>query len=81
VVKTILTILLIIISIALTIIVLMQEGKNQGLSASIGGSAPSTDSYWNKNKGRSKDAMIVKATAALTVLFFVITLVLSSKWM
>ena len=70
--KTALTIIFIIICIALTVIVLMQEGKQQGLGA-IGGMA---DSYWGKNKGRSMEGMLVKVTTALVVLFMVISAVL-----
>ena len=69
VVKTILTIVFIIICIALTVIVLMQEGKQQGLG-SIGGMA---DTYWGKNKGRSVEGVLVKATTAMVVLFMVIS--------
>ena len=49
--RTILTILFVIDCIALTVVVLMQEGKSQGLGA-IAGAA---DTYWGKNKGRSMD--------------------------
>ena len=70
--KTALTIIFIIICIALTVIVLMQEGKQQGLGA-IGGMA---DSYWGKNKGRSMEGMLVKITTVLVVLFMVISAVL-----
>ncbi len=73
VLKTILTIIFIIICIALTVVVLMQEGKQQGLG-SIGGMA---DSYWGKNKGRSMEGILVKATTAMVVLFMVISAVLS----
>lgn len=72
VLKTILTIIFIIICIALTVIVLMQEGKQQGLG-SIGGMA---DTYWGKNKGRSMEGVMVKATTAMVVLFMVISAVL-----
>lgn len=72
VLKTILTIIFIIICIALTVVVLMQEGKQQGLG-SIGGMA---DTYWGKNKGRSMEGMLVKATTAMVVLFMVISAVL-----
>lgn len=72
VLKIILTVLLIIVSIALTVIVLMQEGKQQGLG-SIGGMA---DTYWGKNKGRSMEGMLVKVTAVLVGLFMVISAVL-----
>ena len=52
--KIILTIVFVLICIALTVIVLLQEGKSQGLGA-IGGMA---DSYWGKNKGRSMDGTL-----------------------
>ncbi len=72
VLKTILTIIFIIICIALTVIVLMQEGKQQGLG-SIGGMA---DTYWGRNKGRSMEGVMVKATTVMVVLFMVISAVL-----
>ena len=56
--RTILTILFVIDCIALTVVVLMQEGKSQGLGA-IAGAA---DTYWVKNKGRSMEGGLVKAT-------------------
>ena len=46
--KIILTVIYAIDCIALTVVVLMQEGKQQGLG-SIAGVA---DTYWGKNKGR-----------------------------
>ena len=42
----------------MTVIVLMQEGKNNGLGALTG----SADTYWSKNKGRSMEGMLVKVT-------------------
>lgn len=71
--KTILTIVYIIVCIALTVIVLMQEGKNAGLSGSISGVA---DTYWGKNKGRSMEGALEKGTKVLAVLFIVITFAL-----
>ena len=71
--KIILTIVFVLICIALTVIVLLQEGKSQGLGA-IGGMA---DSYWGKNKGRSMEGGLVKATAIMGVLFFVISVALN----
>ncbi len=49
----ILLILYIIDCIALTVVVLMQEGKQAGLTGAISGAA---ESYWGKNKGRSMEA-------------------------
>ena len=71
--RTILTILFVIDCIALTVVVLMQEGKSQGLGA-IAGAA---DTYWGKNKGRSMEGVLVKATTIMGVLFFVLAVVLN----
>ena len=71
--RTILTILFVIDCIALTVVVLMQEGKSQGLGA-IAGAA---DIYWGKNKGRSMEGGLVKATTVMGVLFFVLAVVLN----
>lgn len=73
VLKMILTVVFIIISIALTVIILMQEGKSAGLGA-IAGAA---DTYWGKNKGRSMEGMLVRITRILVVLFAVIAAVLN----
>ena len=62
--KTILTVIFILVCIALTVIILMQEGKSAGLGA-IAGAA---DTYWGKNKGRSMEGMLVKGTKILVVL-------------
>lgn len=72
--KTVLMVLLIIICIALTAIILSQEGKQNGLGSLSG---QQFDSYWSKNKGRSKEGLLVKLTTALVVLFFVISAVLN----
>ncbi len=73
VVKTIVTVVFILICLVLTVIILMQEGKSAGLGA-IAGAA---DTYWGKNKGRSMEGMLVKITRVLVVLFLVISAVLN----
>ncbi|MFG6384645.1 MAG: preprotein translocase subunit SecG [Lachnospiraceae bacterium] len=73
VLKMVLMVIFIIISIGLTVIVLMQEGKSAGLGA-ISGAA---DTYWGKNKGRSMEGILVKLTRALVILFLVIAAVLN----
>ena len=75
VVKIILGIIFLIDCIALTIVVLMQEGKQQGLGA-IAGAA---ETYWGKNKGRSMEGGLVLATRILGTLFIVISLLLNLK--
>ena len=73
VLRTILTVIFVIIYIALTVLVLMQEGKSQGLG-SISGMA---DTYWGKNKGRSMEGALVKITTGLAVGFMVLAVVLN----
>ena len=73
VVKIILGIIFLIDCIALTIVVLMQEGKQQGLGA-IAGAA---ETYWGTNKGRSMEGGLVKATTVMGILFFVLAVVLN----
>lgn len=69
----ILTIIFILISLALTVIILMQESKSQGLGA-IAGAA---DTYWGKNKGRSMEGMLVKLTKILVIFFIILAAVLN----
>jgi len=71
--KTILTIVFIIISLIITVVILMQEGKTAGLGA-IAGAA---DTYWGKNKGRSMEGMLVKITRICVILFLVLAVVLN----
>ena len=73
VLKIILKVLLIIVSIALTVIILMQEGKSAGLGA-IAGAA---ETYWGKNKGRSMEGMLVKLTRVLVIAFIVLACLLN----
>ncbi len=68
-----LTIIFIIICLALTVLVLMQEGKDEGLGA-ISGAA---ETYWGRNKGRSMEGNLVKITRVLAVLFFLMAIVLN----
>ena len=56
-----------------TVLVLLQEGKSQGLGAIAGGS----ESYWGRNKGRSMEGNLEKWTKILMVVFFVLAIVLN----
>ena len=71
--KIVLTVIFIIVCLALTVLVLMQEGKSAGLGAIAGAS----DTYWSKNKGRSMEGILVKITRVLVILFIVISCVLN----
>ena len=73
--KIVLYIVFVIDCIALSAIILLQEGKSAGLGT-IGGVA---DSYWGQNKGRSMEGALVKSTKFLAILFLVLSVVLNLK--
>lgn len=75
--KTILIIVYVLVCIALTVVVLMQEGKSAGLTGAISGVA---DTYWGKNKGRSMEGALINSTMALSAAFIVISVVLCLIW-
>ena len=70
----VLSIIIILLSIAITILVLMQESKQQGLSGAISGAA---ETFFGKNKGRTMEAKLEKFTKIAGVAFFVLALVSS----
>ncbi len=55
-------------------VVLIQSGKSAGLSGAIGGMA---DSFLSKNKAKSVDAKLARATKWVGAVFIVLTLVLN----
>ncbi|MGL6198793.1 MAG: preprotein translocase subunit SecG [Lachnospiraceae bacterium] len=75
IIKNVLLIIFAMDCIALTIIVLLQEGKSAGLGT-IAGAA---DTYWGKNKSRSMEGKLVKSTKFIALTFLVIAVVLNLK--
>lgn len=71
--KIILSVIFVLICLALTIIVLLQEGKSAGLG-SISGMA---DTYWGKNKGRSMEGNLEKFTKFAAIAFLLLAIVLN----
>ena len=71
--KVLLTVVYILICVAIIVVVLMQEGKTNGLGALTG----STDTYWSKNKGRSAEGLLSRSTAIMAGIFIVLSLVLN----
>ena len=74
VLKTILIVLEAICSIALIGVVLMQSGKEAGLSGALSGSS---DSYMSKNKKGNLDAMLASSTKWIALAWILLTLSLS----
>lgn len=73
VLRIILTVIFIAVCLALTVIVLLQEGKSAGLGA-ISGAA---ETYWGKNKGRSMEGTLTKSTKFLAITFIVLAAILN----
>ena len=68
------TIVQLVLGLVLTAMVLFQSGKSQGLSGAIGGMA---DSFMSKNKAKSLDAKLARATKWVGAVFIVLTLALN----
>ena len=74
VLDTILIVLEAICSVALIVVVLMQSGKEAGLSGALSGSS---DSYLSKNKKGNLDAMLASSTKWIALAWVLLTLSLS----
>ena len=75
VIQVILSIIYVILGVAISIVILMQEGKSNGLGSAIGGI--STDSYWSKNRGRSMEGALEHFTTHCGLVFMIITIILN----
>ena len=75
VVKNIVMVLYIIICVALIILATAQAKDSQGASGAITGST--TNNFYEKNKGRTREGALKKATVLLGVLFVIGTVGLS----
>ncbi len=71
--RIVIQVIFILLCIALTVLVLMQEGKSAGLGA-ISGAA---ETYWGKNKGRSMEGKLVKFAKYLAIGFMLLTVILN----
>ena len=75
--KIIVMIIFLLVSLALSGIILLQEGNSAGLG-SIAGMA---DSYWsNQAQKRSMEGNLSKITTVLAILFLLLALVLNLIW-
>ena len=74
IVKIVLTVLEVIASVLLVLVVLMQSGKEAGLSGAITGNS---ESYMNKSKMGGLDKKLAAATKWIALVWIVLTLALS----
>ena len=71
---TILTVLEAIASVALIVVVLLQSGKEAGLSGAIAGNS---ETYLSKSKGAGMDKIMASATKGIALVWILLTLSLS----
>ena len=70
--EIILGIVLLLLSVAIIVLVLLQEGKSAGLSGAIAGGA---ETFFGKNKSRTMESKLVLITKIIAISFFVLALV------
>ena len=79
-IKTILTIIYVIVCLVLIVIALMQSKEDEGASGTIVGSS-SSSSFYEKNKGRTAEGKLKKWTIILGITFALLTLALGILYM
>ena len=72
--KLAISVVQVLLSLALVAIVMLQSGKSAGLSGAIAGGA---DTFLSKNKAKSLDAKLAKATKWIGAAFIVLCLILN----
>jgi preprotein translocase subunit SecG len=72
--EIIVRVIYLLICLAIIAIILLQTGRSAGISGAISGGA---ETFFGKNKARSQEGMLKKATVVVAVLFVVISIVLS----
>ncbi len=73
---TIASIVLAVVAVLVIVVICLQKAKTSGLGAGIAGGS---ETYWSRNKGKSKEGRLVRATIILAVLFFVLAILLNIK--
>ena len=66
-------IILLLFSVAITIVILLQEGHQQSLGTITGGA----DTFLSKNKARSVDAFLARWTKFIAIGFFVLVIIIN----
>lgn len=79
IVKGILIVIYFMVALALIILTLIQSKEEEGLSSTITGS--STNNFFEKNKGRTKEGKQKRWTIILAVVFAILTIALGIVYM
>jgi len=72
--KVAFSIVQLIVCIAVVVVVIFQSGKSAGLSGAISGAG---ETFLSKNKAKSLDARLAKATKWIAIVFVIVTLILN----
>lgn len=75
IVKGVFIVMYVLVCLALIVITMIQNKEDAGLSGTISGS--STNNFYEKNKGRTREGKLKKWTIILALLFLVLTITLS----
>ena len=73
VIQIIFGVILLLFSVAITVIVMLQEGHQQSMGAITGGA----DTFLSKNKARSVDAFLARWTKVITIGFFLFVIAMN----
>ena len=79
IIRTILTVIYFIVALAVIILATIQSKDDAGLSSTITGS--STNNFYEKNKGRTKEGKQKRWTIILGIAFVIVTIALSIIYM
>ena len=79
IVKNILTVVFFIIALVVIILALIQTKEDAGLSSTITGS--STDNFYEKNKGKTKEGKQKRLLITLSIIFVILSIALGIIYM
>ena len=72
--RLILLILEVVTSVAMVVVIMLQSGKEEGLSGALAGSS---NSYMNQNKKGGLDSVLASSTKWIALVWIILTLTLS----
>ena len=77
--RNIITVVYFIVAIGIIILAMMQSKEDSGLSSTITGS--STNNFYEKNKGRTREGKLKRWTVILSIIFAILTIALGILYM
>lgn len=73
IIKTILTIIYMIVCVSIVVLTFLQKKGQAGLSGAIAGSS-SSENFYEKNKGRTREGSLKKWTVIMGITFAILTI-------